>query len=143
MTNKIEATKKNSRGKKKKSNSQTTTSLLPEIPPCVCGARRAFEFQLMPSILHVLNVDEHVNKTYIPSSTLEDSNQVSTQNSRGANVNIGMNWGAISVYSCVNSCDQSREEFLVLQASVDDIPSFHQKQSNQDNDDNVDEGDRI
>jgi len=32
-----------------------------------------------------------------------------------------MNWGVISVYSCSESCSVSREEFVIVQASVDDI----------------------
>ena len=34
----------------------------------------------------------------------------------------GMNWGNIAIYSCEVSCDEYREEFVVLQDSVDGMP---------------------
>ena len=88
----------------------------PTVPDCVCGAKRMFEFQFLPSMLHVLDVDS-------------------------ANVKTGgMNWGSIAVYSCPESCDDSREEFLIVQ-NGDDAPVEKKMSGNdgngEDNDDNV------
>ena len=34
----------------------------------------------------------------------------------------GMNWGSIAVYSCPESCNDSREEFIIVQDSLDEGP---------------------
>jgi Programmed cell death protein 2, C-terminal putative domain. len=34
----------------------------------------------------------------------------------------GMNWGTIAVYSCSVSCEEFREEYVVVQESVDGDP---------------------
>ncbi|KAM4743619.1 programmed cell death protein 2 [Anableps anableps] len=59
-----------------------------DIPPCTCGAKRAFEFQVMPQLLNSLCVD-----------------------STGASID----WGTVVVYSCSASCnhgDQYCSEFI-------------------------------
>ena len=38
-----------------------------------------------------------------------------------------MNWGSIAVYSCPESCDESREEFLIVQESGEDAETKQQK----------------
>lgn len=81
------------------------------IPPCSCGSHRSFEFQVMPSILHILNVDRL-------QSTKKGSNiDLVMRNDSG-----GMNWGTIAVYSCAVSCENSVEEYVVIQESVDVNP---------------------
>ncbi|XP_072907277.1 programmed cell death protein 2 [Hemitrygon akajei] len=49
-----------------------------DIPNCSCGARREFEFQVMPQLLNQLKVDR-----------LEES----------------LDWGTLTVYTCAQSCD--------------------------------------
>ncbi|KAK2854181.1 hypothetical protein Q5P01_006842 [Channa striata] len=49
-----------------------------DIPPCTCGARRIFEFQVMPQLLNSLCVD-----------------------STGASID----WGTLAVYACSDSCN--------------------------------------
>ncbi|XP_078412671.1 programmed cell death protein 2 [Cetorhinus maximus] len=59
-----------------------------DIPNCSCGAKREFEFQVMPQLLNHLKVD-----------CLDES----------------LDWGTLSVYTCEQSCDHSNEysaEFL-------------------------------
>nr|XP_046240241.1 programmed cell death protein 2 [Scatophagus argus] len=59
-----------------------------DIPPCSCGAKRTFEFQVMPQLLNSLNVD-----------------------STGASID----WGTLAVYTCSASChsdDQYCPEFI-------------------------------
>ncbi|NXO75993.1 PDCD2 protein, partial [Sitta europaea] len=59
-----------------------------DIPNCVCGAKRKFEFQIMPQLLNHLQVD-----------SLGES----------------IDWGTLVVYTCAASCggaDQYLEEFL-------------------------------
>jgi hypothetical protein len=82
------------------------------------GAERMFEFQLLPSILHVLDVDLSV----IPHKVLDESMDI---NSVG-----GMNCGSIAVHSCPNSFDVRREEVCVVQCG--DVAV--QKKKNGDND---------
>ncbi|XP_069463029.1 programmed cell death protein 2 [Ambystoma mexicanum] len=59
-----------------------------DIPNCSCGAKRIFEFQVMPQLLNHLNVD-----------SLEDS----------------IDWGTLAVFTCADNCgdeQQYTEEFL-------------------------------
>lgn len=49
-----------------------------DIPPCTCGTKRIFEFQVMPQLLNSLSVD-----------------------STGASID----WGTLAVYACSASCD--------------------------------------
>ncbi|XP_015241960.1 PREDICTED: programmed cell death protein 2 [Cyprinodon variegatus] len=59
-----------------------------QIPPCICGAKRTFEFQVMPQLLNSLYVD-----------------------STGASID----WGTVAVYTCSASCnhgDQYCSEFI-------------------------------
>ncbi|XP_026234662.1 programmed cell death protein 2 [Anabas testudineus] len=49
-----------------------------DIPPCTCGAKRVFEFQVMPQLLNSLCVD-----------------------STGASID----WGTVAVYTCSDSCN--------------------------------------
>lgn len=99
---KIEGSSKNQRPKK---NAKGITAPFPSIPNCACGSERVFEFQLLPSLLHVLDVDS-------ARSHSDNENDTTDLTSMG-----GMNWGSIAVYSCPNSCDESREEFLIVQES--------------------------
>jgi hypothetical protein len=92
-----------------------------EIPKCACGAKRRFEFQLMPSLLHVLEVDKHA---------IQAEGETITNNSVGLDAMLnqdygGMNWGTVAAYVCPNggkSSACSQEEFLIVQASVDEAP---------------------
>ncbi|XP_034536754.1 programmed cell death protein 2 isoform X2 [Notolabrus celidotus] len=59
-----------------------------DIPACTCGAKRTFEFQVMPQLLNNLSVD-----------------------STGASID----WGTLAIYTCSNSCnhdDQYCLEFI-------------------------------
>ena len=89
--------------KEKKDSSQVAT--FPQVPKCICGSNRYFEFQLMPSVLHVLKCDDHAHKS------------CTSHENYG-----GMNWGVLAVYSCSQSCSQSIEEFVVVQESADGEP---------------------
>jgi len=57
-----------------------------DIPSCpLCGARRAFEFQVMPQLLHHLRVDAQVQAP--------------------GHLQLGsLDWGTLAVYTCVKSC---------------------------------------
>lgn len=85
-----------------------------EIPPCGCGAPRRFECQVLPSVLHVLNVDKYANKTKT------DAAQLNEWYSTG-----GMDFGSIAVYTCSNpeTCTLS-EEFVVVQDTAEEQPTM-------------------
>ncbi|KAM9018315.1 programmed cell death protein 2 isoform 1-T1 [Ara ararauna] len=53
-----------------------------DIPNCLCGARRIFEFQIMPQLLNHLQVD-----------SLGES----------------IDWGTLVVYTCANNCGEENE----------------------------------
>ena len=83
-----------------------------EIPPCSCGAARRFECQILPSLLHVLNVDKYTEQSRV------DSAKWNELYSSG-----GMDFGSIAVYSCSfpDACS-SVEEFVVVQDTVEEQP---------------------
>ena len=76
----------------------------------------------MPSLLHVLEVDKHATSdsntsTDDPTSSTSTSNLDAIMSADYG----GMNWGAIAVYTCVQT-DCCSDDFLVVQASVDETP---------------------
>lgn len=80
------------------------------VPPCACGAKPSFEFQLLPSLLHVLEVDRYAgSKASGGSAAIGDM------------LSNGMNWGSVAVFTCPDSCG---EEALVIQESVDERPDL-------------------
>ena len=81
------------------------------VPPCDCGAERVFQFQLLPSLLHILRVDQYSES---PSGT------------SGINALLagGMDWGAVAVYTCSNSCSVCKEDYLLIQESLDELPDI-------------------
>ncbi|KAG0278080.1 hypothetical protein BGZ95_004785 [Linnemannia exigua] len=68
------------------------------IPRCpACKGPRGFEFQLMPNLLSLLDV---TSKKY-----LSEEETKALKERKGAQVfDIGMEWGTILVYSCVDDC---------------------------------------
>lgn len=82
----------------KKKELMTPAFYNPIIPKCICGAERKFEFQLMPYLLHLLNISK--------------SNQDADKKS--ATTLPAERWGTIGVYSCCHSCDDSREEYVTV-----------------------------
>ena len=91
---------KKSNNPNQKQKPSSLTPMVPDVPPCKCGSKRVFEFQLLPSMLHVLEVDSGTVK-------VDESMDVTSIG--------GMNWGSIAVYSCPNSCDECREEVCIVQ----------------------------
>eukprot|EP00980_Cylindrotheca_fusiformis_P004197 scaffold912_cov119-Cylindrotheca_fusiformis.AAC.13 len=84
------------------------------VPPCSCGATRLFECQLLPSLLHVLEVDKFAGGS---------NNTTSNNGSEDIHglLSNGMNWGSIAVFTCPNNCDETEEEALVIQKTVDEV----------------------
>ncbi|KAF9170623.1 hypothetical protein BGX20_008716 [Mortierella sp. AD010] len=79
-------------------HSKHTTPSAHRIPRCpACKGPRGFEFQLMPNLLSMLDV---TSKKY-----LSEEEKQSLKERKGAQVfDIGMEWGTILVYSCVEDC---------------------------------------
>ena len=83
------------------------------IPPCACGSPRHFEFQVLPSLLHVLEVDKH------------HFGSVDASYAEGA-----LDFGNLAVYTCAGSCDaeafvvvQAEETPLIQRRTVDETPA--------------------
>lgn len=79
-------------------HSKHTTPSPHRIPRCpACKGPRGFEFQLMPNLLSLLDV---TSKKY-----LSEEEKTSLKDRKGAQLfDIGMEWGTVLVYSCVNDC---------------------------------------
>ena len=85
--------------------------MLQTIPPGPGGEQRVFLFQLLPSLLHVLQVD-----------STRSHGSLDVAFSQG-----GMNWGNIAVYtSSTPSSEDHCEEYVVVQESVDGTPTLNQ-----------------
>jgi hypothetical protein len=103
------------------------------IPACVhCQTKLQFELQILPSILHILNVDNyHVQP--ITSTRTNHNNDTTTQtissNQIGSSSSSvgGMDWGNIAIYTCQNPMCYNRsnikivDAFCVIQDSIDPI----------------------
>lgn len=64
------------------------------IPPCSdCGARRVFEFQLMPTILASLSVEDPKYLKHLPCEAPSKPFDA-----------LGMDWATILVYNCEKDC---------------------------------------
>ncbi|KAG0349353.1 hypothetical protein BG004_007537 [Podila humilis] len=81
-----------------KLHSKHVTPSAHRIPRCpACKGPRGFEFQLMPNLLSLLAV---TSQKY-----LSPEEKASLNSRKGADLfNIGMEWGTILVYSCVEDC---------------------------------------
>ena len=97
-----------------KSKAAVRKGITQTIPPCACGAPRVFEFQLLSSLLHVLEVDKYSNDGGAGSAALTSLEAAFAQS--------GMNFGNIAVYTCSKDCGSSDSEYVVVQDSVDDAP---------------------
>ena len=62
-------------------------------PPCACGAPRDFEFQVMPQLLHYLDVEARADGD-------------------------ALDFAALVVYTCAASCEGWREEVAHLQPAT-------------------------
>ena len=89
---------------KKKQTKMSCTRVRKPIPKCsACNGNRLFELQLMPPLLNVIN----------------DANN--------------MDWDTVLVYSCENSCPQSREEYIEVIYDPDQEKYFElDKRTNKD-----------
>jgi hypothetical protein len=110
--------KHQTKGKGGKNSVEQFVDIL-KVPTCSCGAERVFECQLMPSLLHVLEVDKHAPKD-------ESSTEPQSLDQLMHFENGGQNWGAMAIYTCPRNCDLSSEEFVLVQESVDGKPSKRQ-----------------
>jgi Programmed cell death protein 2, C-terminal putative domain len=79
-----------------------------------CHTPLQFEIQLLPSLLHVLDVDK-----YVDSQNNRENTSLASEYQEG-----GMNWGNIAIYTCPHGCvnTDTYEEFCVVQDSVDEVP---------------------
>lgn len=84
------------------------------LPICpACGTKCSFEMQLLPSLLHVLEVDRFSS----PEKGAEDGTS-----GIGELLSNGMNWGSVAVFTCPNGSCGSMEGALVIQSGVDENP---------------------
>jgi len=70
----------------------------------------------MPSILHILDVDNHVKEQHGQPKQKQGENGIDKMLSKAHG---GMNWGTIAIYSCAMSCGESAHEYVIIQESGD------------------------
>ena len=94
----------------------------------------------MPSILHVLKVDQcyrdrhertkHENHAMALISnegrTRTRTSKMSEMSEMMSKSHGGMNWGTIVVYSCAISCESEHNEFVIIQESADGNPEIRE-----------------
>ena len=101
----------------------------PAVPPCACGSKRIFEVELLPSILFVLDVDAYAQAMQGNNGGRMAASVALNEVEKKMNDkfdNGGMDWGALAIYSCPESCDMNREEYVVVQKSVDGTPEMRE-----------------
>ena len=80
------------------------------IPNCeYCGAIRRFEFQILPQLLHYLQVDHSTNLLAAPIGDTANTSDVRMERATGDTVfsnssGKDIDWGSIDVYTCTASC---------------------------------------
>jgi hypothetical protein len=107
----VENEKAQSRHSKQRGKTKNPGTLMPLIPSCSCGAARVFEMQLLPTLLHVLEVDKS------DPCTVHSDQGLSAAYEQG-----GMNWGNVAIYGCPNACSAD-QEYVLVQESVDERPT--------------------
>jgi hypothetical protein len=90
------------------------------IMTCPCGRTRVFECQLMPSSLHLLQVETLMphpkNNGAIGNSNAAAASVVAENNGDNSNKSMApMDWDVIAIYSCPDSCDKSTEEIVIVE----------------------------
>lgn len=77
--------------------------------------------ELVPPLLHVLEVDKHANNNGSSSSC--GSGGLDSAYAQG-----GIDFGNIAVYTCSNPNCRSTEEYCVVQDSIDERPTGPKRQ---------------
>ena len=115
--------RKMKKSKIKKPQQRMHPSWLPDVPRCACGPKWVFKFQVLPSLLHVLDVDGHA--AAMGASVRGKENGDNDNNVMDLINSGGINWGSMAVYSCPLwlSCDDSRDEFVIVQEAIGDAPT--------------------
>jgi len=86
--------------------------------PCEgCGSPRTIEFQIMPQLLHYLNVDKNTTLSTAGPSTVQESEPKAFVNKSDKDID----WGSIDIFTCSASCGYQEP----LPSSLDiEEPSF-------------------
>ena len=95
------------------------------IPKCSCGADRVFQLQVVPQILHILQVDKRAEKSASQESTEQTSKESASWDPKSFSSG-GMNFGNLAIYSCSLGADCPTKEsdcVVVVQDSVDEGPA--------------------
>jgi len=91
------------------------------VPDCpVSGMPLSFEMQILPSLLHILKVDE------FSTPPQQEEGSKNSKINIGDLLKTGMNWGSVAVYTSPKTLSGGgvSEGYLVVQASVDEDPAL-------------------
>ncbi len=77
----------------------------------------------MPSILHTLDVDRY-SRQHAQDSKSNQEKRIDCVMRKDFG---GMNWGTIAVFSCARSCESYRDEYVIIQESVDATPKLREQ----------------
>ena len=115
----VDPDRKGKRISKRRSHNETII-----LPRCWwCPTARAapdacssFKFQVQPLLLHMLDVNGYATVVGGREKKDNDNGVIDLINSGG------MNWGSRAVYSCLLSCNDNQEEFVIVQKAVGNAP---------------------
>lgn len=101
-----------------------------QIPRCGnCGSPRAFEFQIMPQLLHYLGVEKNTKIKQLQSSGQANSAEqdvppkLELENKKQDD----LDWGTIDIYTCIGNCSHSESStsaYLVEHVELQQLPDL-------------------
>jgi len=97
------------------------------IPRCSnCGSPRAFEFQIMPQLLHYIGVEKNTKIKQLQSNTLDNTAEqpkLELENKKQDD----LDWGTIDIFTCIGNCsaaENASSAYLMEHIELQKLPDL-------------------